>query len=75
MDEPGCLMAHQLLNKLSVIIGNTELVHEQTQPDSECARRLLTIKKAAEEMTTELRKHQCELTSFLQFVDAHPLVT
>jgi nitrogen-specific signal transduction histidine kinase len=63
---PVCMLAHEMVNKLSVIIGNCDLVSENTPPDSDCAKRLRIIGEAARYMVTELNKHQCELSGLLR---------
>jgi hypothetical protein len=65
--EPGCLLAHDLVNKLSVIIGNCDLLmseqmQEQVQTGSECAKRLRLIHDAAQGIARELNEHQLQFT-------------
>jgi hypothetical protein len=61
--EPACLLAHDLVNKLSVIIGNCDLlISEQVQPGSECAKRLRLIQDVALGIARELNEHQLEFT-------------
>lgn len=59
---PGCLLAHDLVNKLSVIIGNCELLDKLVEPGSECSRRLGLIRNVAQGMAKELNEHQCKLS-------------
>ena len=58
-----CRLAHALLNRLSVIVGNCDLASEKVQEGSELATRLSDIRKAAQSMANELKGHQCELTT------------
>lgn len=60
--EPACLLAHRLVDKLSVIIGHCDLVSEEAEPGSECAKRLNLIHDVAAEMAKELSAHQCRLS-------------
>jgi hypothetical protein len=60
--EPACLLAHDLVNKLSVIIGNCDLMTEQVQAGSECAKRLRLIHDVAQGIARELNEHQLEFT-------------
>lgn len=74
--EPSCLLSHVLVNKLSVIIGNCELLEEQAQAGSECAKRLGLIRDVAQEMAEELNKHQCKLSEVVRMkVAEKPLVS
>ena len=64
--EPTCLLAHRLVNKLSAIIGNCDLLNEQVEAGSECAKRLSLIHDVAQEMAKELNEHQCELAEVVR---------
>ncbi len=63
---PVCILAHELINKLSTIIGNCELVSERAPADPECVKRLSIIEETARGMAAELNKRQCELTVLLR---------
>ena len=56
--ESYCEVAHQLLNKLSIIVGNCELLNEH-EMSPECSSRLNSIQAAAFDMTHILRQYQC----------------
>jgi signal transduction histidine kinase len=56
------MLAHELLNRLSIIIGNCDLVSERTQADSESARLLSLIRESARSMAVDLSSHPCEPT-------------
>lgn len=43
--EPACLLAHDLVNRLSAIIGYCDLVIEKAEKETECAKRLRLIHK------------------------------
>lgn len=60
--EPACLLAHRLVDKLSVIIGYCDLASEEAEPGSECAKRLELIHDVAADMANELSEHQCQLS-------------
>ena len=62
---PVCLLAHEIINRLSVNIGNSGLVREKTT-DSDCAKRLLSIRESARNLVVELNRHQCELNRLLR---------
>ena len=55
---PQCSLTHNLINKLSVIVGECELLSEHTL-DPECVQRLGIIVKTAQAMATELKRHDC----------------
>jgi hypothetical protein len=58
---PGsCLLAHDLNNKLAIVIGECELLEERAA-DAHCLERLKAIKEAAQCMADALKVHQCEL--------------
>jgi hypothetical protein len=49
------MLAHDLLNRLSVIIGSCDLVTGKIQEGSELAARLSAIREAAQSMAAELK--------------------
>jgi len=55
---PRCSLTHNLINKLSVIVGECELLNEHAM-EAECARRLGVIIKTAQTMAAELQRHHC----------------
>lgn len=66
--EPACLLAHRLVDKLSVIVGHCELVSGEVEPGSECAKRLDLIQNVAAEMAKELSMHQCRVSEAVRSV-------
>lgn len=56
------MLAHNLLNRISVIMGNCDLVNENTPVGSENAKLLSLIRENARWMATELTRYQCELS-------------
>jgi hypothetical protein len=63
---PACQLAHDMANKLAVIIGNCELLDEHVEPGSECARRIGAIRKVAEGMAKEVNQHQCKISEAIR---------
>lgn len=63
---PVCLLAHEMINRLSVIIGNCDLMNQKAKVDAECAKRLSAIRESAHCMVVELSRHQCELNGLLR---------
>lgn len=57
---PICPLAHNLLGKLTVIVGYCDLLLERESVDSESLHHLRLIRQAARSMGTELQDHQCE---------------
>jgi hypothetical protein len=62
---PASKLAHELLNKLSIILENCELAMEQTLANSPSAKHLSLIQENAWFMAKELQKLQCELSHLL----------
>jgi hypothetical protein len=56
--ELACMFAHSLVNKLSAIVGNCDLLYEKTEKGTEYARRLAVIRDLAESAAKELAEHQ-----------------
>ena len=65
--QPKCIVSHNFINKLSVIIGSCQLLKEKAehsgQFDPECMQRLAAIHEIAKAMADELRVHQGESDS------------
>jgi hypothetical protein len=56
--QPACIDADKLINELSIIIGNCDLLIQNTEPDSEQTRRLVVIRDMADTVRKELVEHQ-----------------
>jgi len=63
--EPACLLAHRLIDTLSVIVGYCELGNEDAQPGTVCAKRFELIHDIATKMAKELSTHQCHLSELM----------
>jgi hypothetical protein len=59
--QPECPLAHKLINKLSTVIGNCDLIVEKTPGDSPILQRMLLIRDTAKSMAADLAEFQCEL--------------
>ncbi len=59
--QPSCTLAHELINQLSVIVGNCDLLKEDLPGDSEGAKRLFLIKDVAKSMAEDLQRYQTQL--------------
>ncbi len=65
--SPVCLMLlHQVINQMSIIIGNCELVMEKSPADSDYIKRLELIGETAHRVVTAMKDHQCEVTNLLR---------
>jgi hypothetical protein len=54
-------LTHELLNRLSIIVGNCDLVSEKTPEGSENRKLLSHIRENAKMIALELRHHQSGL--------------
>ena len=63
--EPMCMMAHDLVNSLSVIVGNCDLLRTSDQSEDANAR-LIRIRDTATVMADTLRKHQCRMAVLMR---------
>lgn len=61
--QPVCMVAHDLVNKLSAIVGHCDLLIEITERDPEYARRLTLIRDIAKAAAEELAEHQRKLAA------------
>ncbi len=59
--QPSCMLAHRLINQLSVIVGHCDLIKEIATEHPKCLARLSTIREVAKAMAKELNEHQCEI--------------
>jgi len=59
--ELDCPFAHNLINKLSVIVGACDLLLEKAPEDSPALPQMLQIKNVARSMAADLGEFQCEL--------------
>lgn len=62
--RPTCLLFHNVINRLSVILGNYELLHEQMLAgplDSHSLGRLEAIQTAAKNLLDDMKRHKCKL--------------
>jgi len=59
--QPICMLAHDLINRLAVIVGHCDLLTEDGPEDSKCHKRLALIREIAYTAATELGERQCDL--------------
>ena len=61
--QPSCFLAHELVNKLTVIVGHCGLLEGHAPEDAECMNRIQAISELAKGMAEELNKHQCSINA------------
>jgi hypothetical protein len=59
--QPSCVLAHDLVNKLSVIVGCCDLLKGEAPENSMYEVRLQTIRRISQEMAEYLKTHQCQM--------------
>jgi hypothetical protein len=66
---PVCSIMHNLINKLSVIVGSCQLLGERTA-DPESAARLQVIRQTAEAMADEIGSSRCQVVGLTRLREA-----
>jgi hypothetical protein len=64
--QPSCMLAHQLINRLTVIVGFCDLLAEEALDAPECLRRLRQMREIASSAAEELIRHKCRLAAKTQ---------
>ena len=59
--HPVCILAHELVNKLSTIVGHCDLSHDPGQTERQLTNHLAKICETAMSMAEKLNHHQCQL--------------
>jgi hypothetical protein len=59
-NEPRCRLTHDLINQLTVLTIYCGLLNEEGLLDPETHRRLHVIRAAAQSISEELSRHECE---------------
>ena len=67
-DRTACSLACELIDKLTVIVGNCDLLREGMGAGSAEAKRLDSIRSVAKEMAKELGECQCRLLDAVRSV-------
>lgn len=67
--QPTCMLAHDLINKLSVIVGFCDLLSAEVAVGTKDATRLTVIHDIAKAMAKELTDRQCELAAAIRKVE------
>jgi hypothetical protein len=66
LPEGNCWLAHDLNNKLAIVLGYCELLMEVSPNAPDYVQRLRAIQSAARSMAEALKEHQCELSNVLR---------
>lgn len=61
--QPMCMLAHELVNNLAVIVGHCELLGDPDRPDAERTKHLKAIRDTSKGMAEKLHQHQCHLAA------------
>lgn len=67
------MLAHHLINRLTVIVGYCDLLVQEAPEDSERMKRLLQMREIATSAAAELGQHECELETIMAPVPARPV--
>ncbi len=59
------MLAHQLINRMSMIVGFCDLLAEEAPESPECLRRLRQMRDIAASAAEELSRHECELETIM----------
>ena len=63
--EPMCMLAHDLLNRLTTVIAECEMILLE-DPESPASDRVRVIKEMSVQMARHLSRHQCQVTEILR---------
>lgn len=61
--HPVCMLAHDLLNNLSVIVGSCDLLQDQENLENQSTQHVTRIRDTAKSMAERLNHHQCHLAA------------
>ena len=63
--SPSCVFSHHVINQLTAIIGNCDIVRELAEhleaPNPQCMKRLEAIRNLAMKLAGEMNTHMCAL--------------
>jgi len=62
--EPASPSTHDLVNKLSIILGHCDLLRDQLKAGSPSANRVCAIQEVVRGMAMELNEYQCQLAEW-----------
>jgi len=63
--EPTCALSHDLLNQLTSVIAECELMMLE-EPECPGLHRVLVIKELSVQMARHVSRHQCQVTEMLR---------
>lgn len=59
--HPSCFLAHDLVNRLSVVVGYCNLLEDETLENLVRHQYLRSIRELAKTMADDLNRHQCQI--------------
>ena len=73
MNEPRgrhfCLLAHNVVNKLSAILGHCEILDAEADADPQCIERLHKIRDLASSAAAMLQNDECEVEAVTRILE------
>lgn len=73
MNEPRgrhfCLLAHNVVNKLSAILGHCEILDAEAHADPRCIERLHKIRDLASSAAAMLQNGECEVEAVTRILE------
>jgi len=63
--EPMCMLAHDLLNKLTTVIAECEMLLQE-DADSPASHRVRVIREMSVRMAEHVSRHQCQMSEILR---------
>jgi hypothetical protein len=64
-NEPDCIVTHDLINRLTVIVICCDLLMDGSDDDSDRGRRLQMIRMSAKAIAKQLHEHECDIERIL----------
>lgn len=68
---PACIFAHELVNKLAVIVGRCQLIQDPAQSEEARSKHVSQIHEAAKSACEMLQHHNCQLVRRAQIQIKH----
>ena len=69
-NHPICILAHQLVNNLSAIVGYCDLSQDPGQSEQQRTERVAQIRETAKSMAEKLNHHQCQLVTLARSISS-----
>lgn len=59
--HPSCFLAHDLINRLSIVVGYCDLLGDEMLESIVRQKHLHYIRESAKAMAEDLKRHQCQI--------------